>query len=120
MGRLALGDATIIIGVVQFARMFEKSRKWAREKFMYWLREQERGGPQRVWKVDDKRGARLYTTLAVVQQDMPRTRDPVIMRKLNEHDRDLDTMARRIDDLTTQLHQLRRQLAPKSGIRITA
>lgn len=111
-----VADASVIVGVVKFAKMFDRSRWWARAKLEKWLAEQNRGGPKRVWED----GSRLYTTLAVVQRDMPGARDPVIMRKLKEHDKDLDVLARRVNDLTTQLASLRKQLEPKSGVRIRA
>lgn len=117
MARPDLEDASVIVGVVQFGKMFNHSRWWARAKLEKWLAEQKRGGPQRVWED----GPRLYTTLAVVQRDMPGARDPVIMRKLKEHEKDLDRLAHRIDDLTTLVHNLKSQLRePRSGTRITA
>lgn len=109
-------NESVLVGVVKFARMYDRSRWWARAKLEKWLDEQKKGGPQRVWED----GPRLYTTLTIVQRDMPGARDPVIMRKLREHDKDLDTLARRVDDLTTQLLQLRKHLEPRSGARLRA
>lgn len=106
---------SIFVGVTQYGKMFGRSRWWARTKLEGWLAEQNKGGPQRVWV----EGKRLFTTLAVVQQDNPHARDPVLVRKIKEHDRDLDRLAHRVDDLTTQLRELRRLVEPRSGQRLT-
>ena len=106
---------SIYVGVTQYGAMFGRSRWWARAKLEGWLAEQNKGGPKRVWE----EGKRLFTTLAIIQRDNPHMRDQVVMRKLKEHDRDLDRLAQRVDDLTTQLRELRRQQAPRSGARLT-
>lgn len=98
--------------------MYDRSWTWARNLLLQWEKEQLAGGPVRVWR-SGKKGA-LQTTLAILQRDMPPARDPVIMRKLKEHDKDLDTMARRIEALTTLVHSLKNQLRDqRSGVRIT-
>lgn len=110
-------EASVVVGVTKFAAMFGRSRWWAKAKFERWLDEQNRGGPVRVWYSGKKRRL-LYTTLAVVQREFPgATRDPIVMRKLKEHDRDMDQLARRIDSLMGEVRMLRKMLEPKSGVR---
>lgn len=94
------------VGATELARIAGKSRTWAKNLLKEWLLEQEAGGPQRVFVFGKKRAVR--TTLAIIQRELlVNVRDPLISKKLEEHDRDLDTLARRIDKLTTELHALR-------------
>lgn len=100
--------------------MYERSWTWARNLLLQWEKEQLSGGPIRVFR-SGKKGA-LHTTIAVLQREMPPARDPVVMRKLKEHDKDLDQLATRVNTLTTLVHSLKTQLSqrePRSGVRIT-
>lgn len=108
------GDSSYFVGVTQYGRMFNKSRWWGRTRFEEWLVEQEKGGPKRIWV----EGKKLYTTIGVIQRENPNVRDPLVMRKLKEHDTDLDVHARQITFLTEQVRILFKMLEPKSGSRL--
>lgn len=108
-------DSSVIIGVSRLARMFDESHDWARKLLRDWFEEDQRvGGPVRVFKRKGRgphaaKGA-LYTTLPVIQREMPPTRDVFVTKKLAEHERDLDTLANRVNALTSELAYLRKKL----------
>lgn len=78
-----------------------------------WHREQEAGGPVRVFKRKGKGpyANALYTTLAVIHRELPAYRDPHLFRRLGEYEKDLDSLARRVDFLTTEVAYLRKKVS---------
>jgi hypothetical protein len=94
-------DGSFVVGPTELARMFGKHRDWARRRLREWLREQELGGPKRVFTKTIARGRlALYTTVAIVEREFPNARrDPVLERRLRTFDEDLDRAFRRIADL---------------------
>lgn len=111
----APSESSVIVGVVRLAEMFGRSRKWARAKFDEWREEQEKGGPIRVWPSGRKR--KLWvTTLAIVQREFAGgMRDPVILRALKQHDRDIEFLTSRLDKVLEELQHLRRQVGKRAS-----
>jgi len=108
--RLDKSASDIVIGVTKLAEIYDKSRPWARAILKKWLIEQENGGPIRVVK-KNKRGD-LYTTLAILQREMPPPRDQTLVRKLEEQERSITFMSRQIERLTTEVQILQRAMLP--------
>ena len=111
-------DNSVVIGTTRLGEMYGKSWTWARSLLVKWHKEQLAGGPVRVFK-KGKNGS-LHTTIAVLQREMPGARDQVLVRKIAQHEKDLDTMARRVDMLTTKLEAAMRLFEPKTGPRLIA
>lgn len=88
--------------------MYGETTKWARAMLLEWYENQTRGGPIKVFK-RGKKGA-LYTTISILQREMPPARDQLLVRQMAELDRDLTTQVRRIDALMTDVAHLRKTL----------
>ncbi len=100
-GVISAPDPSFIVGSLQVAEMFNKSRWWAQDLLREWWNEQERGGPVRVFK-KGKRGY-FYTTTAIVDRYMPRGRkDSALERRLRMMERDLGEAFTRIAELERQ------------------
>lgn len=97
------------------AEIFGESKHWARTILKQWLAEQQKGGPVRVFTAGKKNA--LFTTITVLQREMPPTRDRYVTKKLAEHDRDLDDLARKVTFLTSEVAYLRKLVASPNGVR---
>lgn len=88
-----------VVGTREMARRYGKSDEWARTLFIEWERMQNEGAEPRVFRKGKQRA--LYTTLAVLHRHMPPGRDEALVRKVAELERDMTTLARRLDRETT-------------------
>ncbi len=103
---------SLLVGPVKMAALIKKSRQWCHECIRQWWEEQKKGGPIRVFaKITkgEKRPERLCTTIAVLQREFG-IHDPVIMKKLKEQEATIAFLTQRMDNLTTEIHDLRRSL----------
>jgi hypothetical protein len=102
MGKTSPNSA--FVGPTRFGEIVGHSRKWAREKLKEWLKEQEAGGPQRVFK----RGKKdyLFTTIGVIQREFVGVHDPVTKRKLHDLEEQVTFLHKRIDGLSEVLSKL--------------
>lgn len=108
-------DPSTLVGATKLAKICGHSRNWARAKLREWLEEQNRGGVHRVVLTGPKKNI-LATTIGVVQREfLGSIRDPMVVRKLREHDRDLDHLARRIDALLDEVRLLRSQATRRAS-----
>ncbi len=97
-------DASLTVGATRLGRMFERSRYWGAGQLRGWWDEQQRGGPVRVFR---KTCGYLYTTIAIVDQAMPRgRRDEALERRLRAFERDLT-------DAYTRIAQLERMMGKR-------
>lgn len=104
-------DPSTLVGATKMAKICGHSRNWARAKLREWLEEQNRGGAQRIVMTGSKKNIPC-TTIAVIQREfLGSVRDPMVMRKLNEHDRDLDHLARRNIALSDELREVKAELS---------
>jgi hypothetical protein len=89
-------DERFIVRPTRFGQMFEKSRSWARARLKEWWDEQQVGAPVKVYR---HHSGYLYTTLAVIDQYMPRRRDEALERWKAAVDRDVSEAFRRITEI---------------------
>jgi hypothetical protein len=87
-------DPSVVLGATALGRLFGKGDDWGRALLRSWHEEQARGGPVRVFKTP--RGS-LATTLAVVHRELPPARDMALVRKVEQLERDVDFLTRRLD-----------------------
>jgi hypothetical protein len=85
-------DPSFIVGPTKLGRLFGRSRWWARDRLLDWEDEQRRGGPVRVFR----HGRRLFTTMAVVDCELPSRRDQRIERRFASLEKDVDEAFRRL------------------------
>ncbi len=101
-------DRSTFVGPSRLAKITGRSREWARTKLREWLREQNAGGPQRVFVKSGKRGD-LYTTISIIQREFVGVYDPIITRKLRDHDEAIRWLEKQVAHLTSEVHALRRR-----------
>lgn len=90
-------DPSFIVGPTTFGRMFKRGPDWGAKRLREWLAEQDAGGPIRVFR---KPSGYLYTTVAIVDQYMPRARvDAATERRFKRMEEDLDRAFTRIAEL---------------------
>jgi len=101
------GTSDYLVGTHRFARLYGRNEHWARNLLQEWYTEQLKGGPVRVLVrytiVKGKRQRRLFTTIGVIEQSMPRGRDMELERWRKEVDADIDRAFRRIVELELRL-----------------
>ena len=101
------GTDDYIVGTFRLARLYGRNEHWARSLLREWYEEQKKGGPVRVFPryaiVKGKRQLRLYTTMGVIEQSMPRARDMELERWRKRIDADLDRAFARIVELELRL-----------------
>lgn len=83
------------IGVSALAEMYGRGKWWARQRLREWEAEQNRGGPVRVFRRGSD-GA-VFTTLAVVNQWMPPSRDIVLYNRVAAVESELVSTCTRLD-----------------------
>lgn len=82
-----------MVGPGRFAQLFGISRDTARATMAKWREEDETsGGPPRTWRCG-KKGI-LRTTLGVIQRELPAARDRLLVRKIEELDKQMDALSR--------------------------
>lgn len=101
--------AAFVVGQRELARMYGKSEWWARCLMREWWKEQQEGGPVRVFRRPWNRGHALFTTLPVLQATMPPARDMKLVRALERAERDLDFAHKKIDELARRVGHLERR-----------
>lgn len=89
-------DPSFVVGPSRLGRMFERSRWWGARILAEWWEEQARGGPVRVFR---RPSGRLYSTVAIIDQHMPRRRNEVLERRLRTLEADLSSAFARIAEL---------------------
>jgi hypothetical protein len=100
-----------VVGAGELARMYEKSRFWARAVLSRWYKEQQDGGEIRIIAHRDKRGRLvLETTIGALMRSMPPARDEALVRKVDGIDKDLDFIARRTERLVNDRDLFDRRL----------
>lgn len=104
-------DSSALIGTVKLAKLYDRSRFWAWTLMKEWLTEQENGGPVRVLLRGKQR--HMYTTVAVLQRELPTARDQMLVRKVAELEKDLDTCVNRLNTLTTDVGALQRVMGQR-------
>lgn len=101
-------DPAVVVGATRLAAMFDKSRHWAQRLMREWWREQEQGGPVRVFKRNEAkhhrsgravRSFRYYTTIAIVDTHMARRPDRALERRLRQLESDVSEAYARIAEL---------------------
>ncbi len=93
-----------LIGPTAFGKMFRKSRWWAGRVMREWWKDQEAGGPILVHR---RRSGHMTTTLAAIEQHMPRRKDEVLERRLRSMEIDLARAFTRIAELERALGRKR-------------
>jgi hypothetical protein len=92
---------SFIVGATRLGELYKRSRRWGFNLLREWWRDQQDGGPVRVFR--RKNGA-MYTTLTVLDMHMPRgRRDEVLERRLRHIDRDLDQVFTRLAELERRI-----------------
>ncbi len=105
-----------VVTAGELARMYGRSRFWARAVLKRWHTEQEQGGEVRVIAHRDKRGRLVIeTTRGALMRSMPPARDEALVRKVDGIDRDLDFLARRMDRLANERDLIDRRVAKLEG-----
>lgn len=104
-------DKSFTVGARKLGEVYGKSRSWGLLKLKEWFDEQERGGPRRVFQ----KGKCLYTTVSVLRQEMPGYQDVRFEKRIDELDKLMNTMLRRVENLTYEINLLKHQLA--NGVR---
>ena len=95
-GRPEVG-AGIVVGVTEIAWMYERSRDWARALLERWEKDQQNGGPIRVFRT----GRLLHTTMPCIHQWMPPGKDLALYRRMDAVEKDVAEAHRRIDHVLT-------------------
>lgn len=103
-------DPAAVVGASRLAAMFERSRWWAQRLMREWWTEQQAGGPVRVFKrASRRRRGRpvrtfgFYTTVAIVDQHMPRRPDRALERRLRALEEDVSGAYARIAELERKM-----------------
>jgi hypothetical protein len=89
-------DERFVIGPCRLGKLYGRSRWWGSRLLREWWAEQLKGAPIRVFR---RPSGRLYTTLGIIDQHMPRRRDEVLERRLRTLERDLSESFARIAEL---------------------
>jgi hypothetical protein len=103
----------IVIGVVEFAWIFDRGREWAANLFLEWEREQQRGGPVRVFR----KGRVLMTTSPVLHQWMPPGRDRALYKRVEAVEGEVAQAHKRIDRVAEEVGEVRRRVGALEGQR---
>lgn len=94
-------DDAFVLTASKLGRLFKRSRWWGQRVLREWLREQERGGPVRVFF---KRNGRPFTTVAIVEAVWPRARrDEQSERRIKVLESDLERAFTRIAELERKI-----------------
>lgn len=94
-------DDAFVLTASKLGRLFKRSRWWGQRVLREWLREQERGGPVRVFF---KRNGRPFTTVAIVEAVWPRARrDEQSERRIKALEADLERAFTRIAELERKI-----------------
>jgi hypothetical protein len=101
-------DNSLIVGATRLGWLYGKSRKWGARMLKMWAREQDKGGPIRVFLGV---GGGLYTTMAIVHQYMPPGRDIALYRRVEAIESDIADAHRRIDREVIRAGDVERRLA---------
>ncbi len=89
------------LGAGELGRLFGRSRHWGQRVLRDWWGEQAQGGPVRVFR---RSGGHYYTTIAIVDQFMPRRRRDVDLEKWRRvMERDLERAFARIGELERRM-----------------
>lgn len=97
MPKLDLTRGSQVIGLVELAKIYGKSHRWARSLLREWWQEQEQGGEVRVFRRPHVGGWAYFTTKAVLQRHMPPARDMALVRSVERLDKDLDFLTTRLN-----------------------
>lgn len=100
--RVDAGGPGVVIGCVQLAAMFDRSRDWARARLEQWERAQQNGGPVLVFRV----GRLLFTTTGALHVSMPPARDVKLVKAVATIDADVTELARTVEFLKGRLASL--------------
>lgn len=105
--KLIEGSDDYLVGVHRLARLYGRSPHWSRKVLRGWWAEQQKGGPVRVMERAVPYGKttqrRLFTTMAVIEQQLPRYRDTELERWRKQVDAEIDRAFRRIIELEARL-----------------
>lgn len=105
--------ASQVVGPVELARLYGKSRKWAARLLREWWAEQQAGGEVRVFRRRHPRGEWAYlTTRAALHRHMPPARDVAIVRQVAGLEADLDRAVARLNELQRRVEMLERRAPP--------
>lgn len=101
------GTNDYLVGTFRLARLYGRNEHWARKLLREWHEEQLKGGPIRVIvrkvTVAGKVQHRMYTTMGIIEQTLPRGRDLELERWRQETDADIDRAFRRIVEIELKL-----------------
>jgi hypothetical protein len=98
----------MVVGATRLARMFGRSRGWARRLLREWEVEQAAGGPTRVFRQGKQSG--LYTTIRAIQSVLPAAKDVVVYERLAEIETELGTINARVDREVVRAGEIERRL----------
>lgn len=98
-------DPSFVLGPTKLGRMFNKSPSWGYRLLRAWWEEQQRGGPKRVFRHGKQR--QYGTTIATVDQYMPRRKDEALERRLVGIEKDLAAVVTRLADLERSIGRRR-------------
>jgi hypothetical protein len=103
-----------VVGRDELARRYRKGQRWARELLREWWREQQEGGPVRVFRRRTKTGASrvsYFTTTTVLLRDMPPGRDEAVWRKIKEQGEAIEWLTKRLGEESSRLRTLEARYA---------